>query len=211
MSKPGRKLCSTRTEVIASGRSTFSRAAAFFVRPRANRRPSARRRRVRGKCVGTVLQDPELEDELLCFVVDLFSPEGGRPVDPRGSGSSPMGPDPRQSSRAKNSTSNANTGSGGPRPPCSAPPSGRSDGPGADLRLLEGVRHRTTLLHLSYRAPVHEAGPEKAFDFSRTTLADRWESGFSRHGGGGRHRIRHDRTAERLLDPPHSSSCTGSD
>jgi NTE family protein len=34
------------------------------------------------------------------------------------------------------------------------------------------------LMHLSYRAPIHEAGPEKAFDFSRASLADRWETGF---------------------------------
>ena len=43
--------------------------------------------------------------------------------------------------------------------------------------LAEGVRHAVTLLHLSYRAPAHEAGPEKPFDFSRANLADRWEAG----------------------------------
>jgi NTE family protein len=34
-----------------------------------------------------------------------------------------------------------------------------------------------TLVHLSYRAPAHEAGPEKPFDFSRANLADRWQAG----------------------------------
>ena len=37
--------------------------------------------------------------------------------------------------------------------------------------LAEGVRRTVTLLHLSYRAPAHEAGPEKPFDFSRANLA----------------------------------------
>ena len=34
------------------------------------------------------------------------------------------------------------------------------------------------ILYLSYQPPVHEAGPEKPFDFARATLADRWKAGF---------------------------------
>jgi NTE family protein len=33
------------------------------------------------------------------------------------------------------------------------------------------------VMHLSYRAAPHEAGPEKAFDYSRSTLEDRWLAG----------------------------------
>jgi NTE family protein len=34
------------------------------------------------------------------------------------------------------------------------------------------------VVHLSYRAPGHEAGPEKPFDFSRATLGERWKAGY---------------------------------
>ena len=34
------------------------------------------------------------------------------------------------------------------------------------------------VLHLAYRAPLHEAGPEKPFDFSRASLSERWEAGY---------------------------------
>lgn len=43
--------------------------------------------------------------------------------------------------------------------------------------LAEGSARAATLLYLSYRAPAEEAGPEKQFDLSRATLADRWEAG----------------------------------
>jgi NTE family protein len=34
------------------------------------------------------------------------------------------------------------------------------------------------ILELNYRAPPHEAGPEKIFDFSRAALSERWEAGY---------------------------------
>jgi NTE family protein len=40
-----------------------------------------------------------------------------------------------------------------------------------------GERSRPKIVHLSYRAPRHEAGSEKAFDYSRSTLQDRWLAG----------------------------------
>ena len=40
-----------------------------------------------------------------------------------------------------------------------------------------GTRHPVTLFHLAYCAATDEAGPEKPFDFSRATLADRWAAG----------------------------------
>jgi NTE family protein len=48
------------------------------------------------------------------------------------------------------------------------------------LRRLEawamGKAH--PVMYLSYRPPAHEAGPEKIFDLSRASIADRWQSGF---------------------------------
>ena len=51
------------------------------------------------------------------------------------------------------------------------------------LRLLElelrasGRENRVRGLHLAYRAPAEEGGPEKPFNFSRETLAERWAAG----------------------------------
>lgn len=41
----------------------------------------------------------------------------------------------------------------------------------------EGAARPVTLLRLGYRASSDEVGPAKAFDFSRTTLAERWNAG----------------------------------
>jgi NTE family protein len=43
--------------------------------------------------------------------------------------------------------------------------------------LAEALEHTVTVLHLTYRAPAHEAGPEKAFDFSQATIDERWQAG----------------------------------
>ena len=43
--------------------------------------------------------------------------------------------------------------------------------------LAEGRRRQTEMHYLSYHAGLDEAGPAKAFDFSRSTLADRWRAG----------------------------------
>ncbi len=45
------------------------------------------------------------------------------------------------------------------------------------LRLAEAGERDARVVYLSYRAPEHEAGPEKQFDFSQATLADRWQAG----------------------------------
>lgn len=43
--------------------------------------------------------------------------------------------------------------------------------------LAAGMTGRTTVFYLSYRAPPEEAGPEKSFDMSATTVALRWRAG----------------------------------
>jgi NTE family protein len=51
------------------------------------------------------------------------------------------------------------------------------------LQLLQlelrasGRENRVRVLHLAYRAPVEEGGPEKPFNFSRATLTERWAAG----------------------------------
>jgi NTE family protein len=45
--------------------------------------------------------------------------------------------------------------------------------------LADPVPQSVNVLHLAYRPNAYEAGPEKAFDFSPSTLADRWKAGFA--------------------------------
>jgi NTE family protein len=71
-------------------------------------------------------------------------------------------------------------------------PQGLREDPGIAELLAEagdGVR-RVTLIRLGYRAALDEAGLGKAFDFSRVTLAERWQAG-----------VRAMRQALRLDDP----------
>ena len=46
------------------------------------------------------------------------------------------------------------------------------------LRQLEARGGpRLTIVELAYRAPLHEGGPDKMFNFARSTLAERWAAG----------------------------------
>ena len=56
------------------------------------------------------------------------------------------------------------------------PPELRDDPEIASI-IAEGRAHPATVLYLSYRAALDEAGPAKVFDFSRATFADRWQKG----------------------------------
>jgi NTE family protein len=56
------------------------------------------------------------------------------------------------------------------------PPELRDDPDIASI-IAEGRAHPATVLYLSYRAGLDEAGPAKVFDFSRATFADRWQKG----------------------------------
>jgi NTE family protein len=56
------------------------------------------------------------------------------------------------------------------------PPELRED-PGIASIIAEGRAHPATVLYLSYRAALDEAGPAKVFDFSRATFAERWQKG----------------------------------
>ncbi len=129
--------------------------------------------------VGTVLQDPEPEGELLCFVVDLFSPDGERPSTLEEAAARRwdliLGNQSREKLNSLEREYRLRSALG--RLISHLGPDALKDPELASV-LSEATGSCVTLLHLSYHAPLHEAGPEKAFDFSRTTLEDRWEAGF---------------------------------
>ena len=128
--------------------------------------------------VETVLLDQDEKRDLLCFVVDLFSPEGGRPTNLEQAAARRWDLMFGNQSRLKLEALEreyrlrwalgriaADSGSNRAKDPDLAP------------LLADAVRRTATVLHLRYRPPAHEPGPEKPFDFSRATLEDRWQAG----------------------------------
>jgi NTE family protein len=122
--------------------------------------------------VEAVLRDGS-EDDLICFVVDLFARDGARPTSFE-----------RASERKSDLTFGNQTWMrlealqrehglcalidelAGARPAS------------ADVaRLAAAGRRSVDTLYLSYRAPADEAGPEKPFDLSAVTAAQRWQAG----------------------------------
>jgi NTE family protein len=124
-----------------------------------------------------VLDEPAGGD-LVCFVLDLFAREGGHPrsltdaaaraLDLMFSGQSDL----LLGGRQREHRLRAMIG----RLPARLPPGLRED-PEVAALLAESRAHATTVLHLAYRAPGGEADVQKTFDFSRTSLAGRWEAG----------------------------------
>jgi NTE family protein len=103
--------------------------------------------------VESALDGAGAEGEVLCFVVDLFSARGERPATIEDAAAR------RWDLLFGNQTRTA-------------------------LRRLErqhrlsAREHRVKIVYLAYRAPRHEAGPEKPFDYSRASLRDRWDAGY---------------------------------
>ncbi|HVL35502.1 MAG TPA: patatin-like phospholipase family protein [Burkholderiales bacterium] len=92
--------------------------------------------------------------DVLCFVVDLFPADGPRPATLEQAAARRvdllLGAQTRQALRRLE----------------------------REHRLRpDGERPRVKILHLRHRAGPREAAPEKHFDFSRATLAERWEAG----------------------------------
>jgi NTE family protein len=52
-------------------------------------------------------------------------------------------------------------------------------GPGADIAALlaQPAPRSVNVFHIAYRPKAYEAGPEKTFDFSHAMLGDRWKAG----------------------------------
>ncbi len=124
-----------------------------------------------------VLDDPA-SDGSLCFVIDLFAPEGSRPHTLAASLSRATdlafgnqsrrlweGQERSQRLRAVISRLGAHL------------PPGLHDDPDIAALLAEGRPRRVEMHELSYRAGLDEAGVGKVLDFSRATLADRWRAG----------------------------------
>ena len=122
--------------------------------------------------------DDSASDGSLCFVIDLFDPEGSRPHTLGAS-----------LSRATdlmfgNQTSRLREGQEREQRLRAVigrlgkilPPELRGR-PDIAAMLAEGRLRPTEMHYLSYRAGLDEAGPAKVFDFSRATLADRWRAG----------------------------------
>ncbi len=125
-----------------------------------------------------VLDEPARPEDLVCFVLDLFAREGGRPrsladaaaraLDLLFSGQSDLLLEGRQREhrlRAMIGQLSAQL------------PLGLREDPQVAAVLAEGCTRAPTVFHLAYRAPAGEAGVQKTFDFSRTALAGRWEAG----------------------------------
>src|SRR4051812_39574532 len=104
--------------------------------------------------VEAVLRGPDLPDDLLCFLVDLYCRDGRRP------GSIEAAFARRSDLLFGNQTWQRL----------------ESYQREAGSRLAgEGKRHH--FLYLSYRAPSNEAGPEKIFDYSPRSVSQRWKAG----------------------------------
>jgi NTE family protein len=125
------------------------------------------------------LLDAEDGADLVCFAVDLYSPEGARPTTLEEAATRRwdllFGNQSRERLECLEREYRLRSALG--RMAARLGPEHRKD-PELERISKEGIARTLTLLHLSYRAPIHEAGPEKAFDFSRESLADRWETGF---------------------------------
>ncbi len=128
-----------------------------------------------------VLDEPAAGDQL-CFVVELFAPEGGRP------GSLSTGAARALDLAFGSQTRRILEGRGREhrlravieRLVERLPPGLRGDPEVSSIlaELEAGGRARgATVLLLGYRASADEAGIGKGFDFSPATLADRWEAG----------------------------------
>ena len=104
--------------------------------------------------IETVLRDEGSKSEVLCFVVDLFSPVGSRPRNLEEAAARRM--DLLFGNQTRTTLTRL----------------------AREYRFRAG-RPKVTLLHLAYRAPLHEAGPERSFDYSRQSLSERWAAGFT--------------------------------
>lgn len=127
--------------------------------------------------VDLILDEPT-SGTLVCFVLDLFAREGGRPrvlVDAAARAVDLMFSSQSRlilEGRSREHRLREMIG----RLAARLPPELRED-PDVAAVLAEGRAHTATVFHLAYRAPADEAGFQKTFDFSRTALGSRWEAG----------------------------------
>jgi NTE family protein len=126
--------------------------------------------------VDVVLGADAFDDDLVCFVVELFARDADRPT------SLEEAAERRRDLLLANQTHQALEAlCREHRLRCLLAeaadllPKGKKTHPAA----VEGRRGGLQILHLSYRPNPEEAGLSRQFDFSGTTLGDRWEAGAS--------------------------------
>ena len=130
-----------------------------------------------------VLHDaPSGPRPLVCFAIELFGRRGSRPRS--ASATTARASDlifGNQTERQLEAHARQTQLRGQFEALAAALPAGLRERPDIDAILLEagmqsGVRD-ATILRLSYRAAPDEVGPGKLFDFSSTTLRERWQAG----------------------------------
>ncbi len=128
--------------------------------------------------LGAILFDEAAREDVVCFVVDLFSRDGGPPRSIEAGLARRV--DLMFSSQTEQSLGafkrEAHLRAMINRLGVCLPPDSRED-PEVVAALGEGRAMRAIVLHLSYRAPDDEAGFEKPFDVSRASVSDRWRAG----------------------------------
>ena len=122
--------------------------------------------------------DDNPENEMLCFVVELFARQGSRPHTLAASASRAadlaFGNQTRRILEGRQREYHLR---GLIRALTELLPLEMRDDPEVAAILAEGRTDRTSVATIAYRAGLDEAGLFKPFDFSRATLADRWGAG----------------------------------
>jgi NTE family protein len=122
--------------------------------------------------------DDNPDREMLCFVVELFARQGSRPhtlaASASRAGDLAFGNQTRRILEGRQREYALRSLIG--RLAAHLPAEVRDDAAVAAI-LAEGRTDRATVATVAYRAELEEAGLFKVFDFSRATLADRWQAG----------------------------------
>jgi NTE family protein len=138
--------------------------------------------------VETVLTDLDTDTDQVCFLVDLFCPEGPRPANLEQAAARRLdlifGNQTRRTLKGlqreyelRRTVSRladrlpAQDGVKKKRGKASSAGKRKSK---KSKRGLPAIK----VVQLSYRAPSYEAGPEKPFDFSLATISERWDAGY---------------------------------
>jgi NTE family protein len=121
-----------------------------------------------------VVYDERDQAERVCFVVDLFARDGTRPTGVESAFAR------RRDLIFGNQTHKrieAFQRESALRDRLTALAEGLKPEARSGAGALPGRTPVRAILYLSYRAPPEEAGPEKPFDLSRSTIAERWRAG----------------------------------
>lgn len=125
-----------------------------------------------------LMLDDNPDQEMLCFVVELFARQGSRPHTLAASANRAadlaFGNQTRRILEGRQREYRLRSLIGRL---AAHLPGDVGGSPEAAAVLAEGRTDRTTVAIVAYRAGLDEAGLLKGFDFSRATLADRWKAG----------------------------------